>query len=120
MLEYLPETKDDLLAVKASGKLTNEDYERVLIPYLDQLTNKYDQIKLLFYMDPSFKGWELDALWEDTKVGFKYNKEFEKLAVVGAPEIMEWGMKLAKQLIDTEIKTFGQEELSDAKSWVVQ
>lgn len=62
MLEILPDSQEDILMVKATGKLTENDYQEVLIPRLEAIIQKCGKAKLLLLMDEHFEGWELGAL----------------------------------------------------------
>ena len=46
--------------------LTTTDYDRVLIPKLAELSQKFETLRTLFYMDQDFRGWELAAAWVNT------------------------------------------------------
>ena len=41
MIEILPESKGNILAFKATEKLTTKDYEEVFIPKLNELIREY-------------------------------------------------------------------------------
>ncbi len=118
MLEYLPESQGNFLGVKGSGKLTDHDYREVYVPRLEATVQEYGKVRLLFYMDESFAGWELGALWDDTKYGMKYKDNFEKLAVVGGAKWIEVGIKLFSRLMKGEVKTFPAEQLAAAWDWL--
>lgn len=46
-------------------------------------------------MDEDFQGWDLKAAWANTSLDLRYRREFEKIAVVGAPAWEEWCVRLA-------------------------
>lgn len=118
MIEIMPRSKGNILGVRLSGKATQEDYEKVFIPALNDLLAKSAKISCVYYMDDSFSGWELGAMWDDAKYGLKHRNDFEKVAVVGGSKCVEWGTKLAGHLISAEVKTFSATELEDAWKWV--
>ena len=43
---------------------------------------RHDKIPLLYILGPEFTGFEPDAMWEDTKLGFKTLTKYDKMAVV--------------------------------------
>ncbi len=118
MIEIMPESTDSMVAVKASGKLTHNDYATVWIPALKKGIEAHGKIDGLLYMDEDFEGWELEAMWDDTKFGFSHRNDFRRLAVVGGPKWVAWGAKLAALITDGEIKTFERSQLAEAISWV--
>jgi len=50
MIEILPESHDNILAVKGAGRLSREDYERVVDPRLESLVEDHPKARFLFYM----------------------------------------------------------------------
>lgn len=118
MIEFMQESRGNTLALKASRKLTEDDYASVLIPKLDALLREHGKLKVLFYMDESFEGWEPGAAWDDAKFGIKHRADFAKLAVVGGPRWVEWCMRLSAWIMEGEVKTFDEAQLRDALEWI--
>jgi hypothetical protein len=118
MLEILPDSQEDILMVKATGKLTEKDYQEVLIPRLETLLHEYGKAKFLFLMDEQFQGWEFGALWDDAKVGLRHRNDFAKVAVVGGARWVEWGVKLFAPFMAGEVKTFPLEQFPQAADWI--
>lgn len=120
MIEVMPESNATMLAVRATGMVTAEDYTEVWIPALQKVIRENGKGRCLLYMDDNFEGWELKAMWEDAKFGFAHRNDFEKLAVVGGPSWVEWGTKVASALISGEVKTYNEQELTDALKWAAE
>lgn len=120
MIEIMAESKDAMLAVKATKKLSGDDYTEVWIPALQEVIEKFSKARCLLYMDENFEGWELKAMWEDAKFGFAHRNDFDKLAVVGGPKWVEWGTKVAGIMMSGEVKTYEPEQLAEALKWAVE
>ena len=120
MIEILPESEGRILAIRASEKLTDEDYKEVFIPRMDQLITEFGRIRVLITMAENFKGWEATAMWDDASFGMKHKEQFEKIAVVGAPKWVEWGIKLGGHLMPGAVKTFPASQLQAARDWLNQ
>lgn len=118
MIEFMEESRGDTLAIRAGGKLTEDDYTDVLIPKLESLLHKYGKLKVLFHMGEDFEGWEPGAAWDDAKFGLKHKDDFAKLAVVGGPRWVEWCMKLSSWLMEGEVRSFDGNELQEARDWI--
>jgi len=41
MIAFMPESEGNVVGLRASGKLTGADYERVLIPHLESLIERH-------------------------------------------------------------------------------
>ena len=118
MIEIMAESSGSVLGLRASGKLTHDDYQRVLIPHLDSLFRQHGKLNLLFLMDEDFAGWELDAAWDDARYGLRHNADFGKLAVVGGPAWVERCIRLAGFLMKGEIRTFSSRQVAQAWDWI--
>ena len=119
MFEILPESKGDLLAIKASGKLTAEDYEQTLLPKLEQLFRKHGRLNMLVQFSDDFAGWaSTTAAWDDMKIGLQHGGDFEKFALVGGPEWIGWGAKLFGMFVPGQIRLFPDEAREQAMSWL--
>jgi hypothetical protein len=120
MIEIMSESTGRMLAVKTTGTLTDKDYTDVWIPALQKIIDEFEFANVLLYMDDNFKGWEIKAMWEDAKFGLKHRKDVAKIAIVGGPAWVKWGIKLGESMIDSEIKTYEPEEIQKALGWAAQ
>ncbi len=118
MLEVMPESTGKILWLRASGKLTDEDYREVFIPRLEAVIKEWGKVRLLFHLDPDFAGWELGAMWDDLKLGLKHRSDFEKMALVGAPAWADALTKLFAHFMPGEVRTFLREHLAEAWIWL--
>ncbi len=118
MIEVLPQSNGNLLVIKATGKLTNQDYKEVMIPRLESILHEYGRARFLMYLSTDFQGWHVSAMWDDVRFGVAHRNSFEKMAVVGGPKCVEWGTKLAKLMINGEIKCYPENAFDEAYEWV--
>jgi stage II sporulation SpoAA-like protein len=118
MIEFMDGTHDNILAVRFTGKLTEADYLRVLLPRVAAAAKKFGSVRALIYMDHDFKGWELKAAWANTKLDFRFRHSLEKIAVVGAPRWEEWCVSVAGLLVRGELRTFPPGQMADACRWL--
>jgi hypothetical protein len=93
MIEIMPESSDSVLAVKATGILTDADYKEIWIPRMEEIIKQFGKVKVLLYMTEDCGGWQLHAAWDDTVFGLKNRRHFEKVAVVSASKWVELGYK---------------------------
>jgi len=118
MIELMDESCDNILAVRFTGKLTEADYDRILIPRIGTVVKKFGAMRALIYMDDEFKGWALKAAWANTKLDFQFRSALEKVAVVGAPRWEEWCIGIAGLLVKGELKVFPPDRMTNAWEWL--
>lgn len=113
MLELMTGSDDAVTAIRARGLLTTDDYRD-----LERILEAKERIRVLFLMDETFRGWNAGAAWRNTCLDLRRRRDFEKVAVVGAPTWEQWCARLAGLLVAGEIKTFSCAELSAAWAWL--
>ena len=108
---------DFYLNLKAIGKLTHEDYEKIN-PLVDGALAGVKDPHIKAFIDGSeLEGWELRAAWDDFKFGLKHGNEFSKIAIFGNKSWQEYSAKLASWFISGEVKYF--EDKAEALDWLV-
>ena len=118
MVTIMPQSHDNVLGVQGTGKVTEDDYQNVLVPHLEAILKKYGKVRFLYYLDEDFTGWELGAMWEDAKFGLRHKDDCEKVAVVGGPKWVAWGTRLVSHFMEGQVKIFPLEELQAAWDWL--
>ncbi len=118
MIEIMSESSGPVLAVKATGILTDADYKDIWIPKMKEIIKEFGEVKVLLHMTEDCGGWQLHAAWDDAVFGLKNRRHFEKVAVVSASKWVEWGVRLASYLIEGEAKTFSEDQLQEALDWI--
>ena len=80
-MEVIQDLPEDVVGIAAKGKITHGDYQKVVIPAIENKLKAHKKIKMLFIMG-DFEGMELQALWDDTAFGLKHWSDFTHLALV--------------------------------------
>lgn len=105
-----------VLVIRLTGKLTREDYER-LVPEVERLIKERGKLRMLVQMD-EFHGWTAGALWEDIRFDLKHFQDVERLALVGG-RAWERGMAVfRKPFTRATIRYFDEGQADQAKAWV--
>lgn len=118
MIEILSETAGNVLVVKATEMLTAEDYETVFIPAIDELIQRYGKVRVALLLGETFEGWEIGAMWDDARFGIQHRNDFEKIAVIGGPNWVEWTAKLGAYFMEGHLQTFGEAAFAEAIVWL--
>ncbi|QDE29998.1 STAS/SEC14 domain-containing protein [Shewanella polaris] len=104
------------VTLKAVGTLTHEDY-LVITPMLEGALNQIAQPKVSLFFDATeLDGWDLHAAWDDLKLGLKHKSEFERVAIWGRKNWLDWSAKIGSWFISGEIKYF--EDQDEALKWL--
>jgi hypothetical protein len=118
MIEEIAGLPEGTLGFKISGDVTGGDYDSVLTPAIDKAIEKFDRIRLLAQVGPDFKGYSLDAIWDDTKLGLRHWNGFERVAVVTDVGWIQIGVKAMAFMMPCPVQLFAIGGLDDAKRWL--
>ena len=116
MFQFIPVHEDNTFAIRVSGKVHHEDYQKFL-PELEELIKENEKISLLIEFD-DFHGADMAAFKDDFNFGREHNDDFYKLAVVGDKKWLKWMTLLSKPFIKAEIKYFERPDLQNAWDWL--
>lgn len=118
MVTPLPQTKNNLLAFKLSGKLQDEDY-RAFVPVVEAAIKNHGKVRMLAQFE-DFHGWDMHALWDDTKFSTKHCADIEKLAIVGDQIWEKWMAVICKPFTMSTIKYFDVKDADKAWAWLAE
>lgn len=118
MLELIKNLPKNVAGVRATGNVTKEDVESVLIPALDQLVAETDKIHYLLVLDTEVKNWDIGAWLSDVKVGLKHFTKWTKIAVVTDETGVEKFTDVFSAFVPGSARGFKHSELEAAKAWV--
>jgi len=122
MIQVMPQSHANILGVRASRSLTDDDYRSVWLPSLEELLRTYQKVRLLLYMDDSFQGWEPKAALDHAGFGLIHVGnvgDFERLAIVGGPAWTAGAAKLTGYMMKGEVRTFSCKSLREAWFWIM-
>jgi hypothetical protein len=119
MLKLIEGLPPDVLGIDASGKVTHEDYRKVLIPAAEAKMI-HGPVKMLYVAGPEFSGYELEALWDDAAFGLKHWRQFSRIAMVTESAWLRAAATMFSPFFPSEIRLFKISELAAAKDWIVR
>ena len=116
MFQEIPVTEEHIYAFKATGKLTDADYQQFL-PRLTTLNHKYGPLSLLIELE-DFQGWEPKAAWDDFHYGKEHDNDFKRIALIGEKRWQHWMTALGNIFTRTQIRYFTRDEIQAAWDWL--
>jgi len=116
MFQQIPVNDENIIAYRVSGKLSHKDYQAFL-PVLEALLKENPSLSLFIELD-DFKGWDLEAAWDDFKFGIDHADDMNRVAIVGHHTWQKWMIHLAQPFMKAKIQYFTHEHLIDAWDWL--
>ena len=118
MLELLDNLPNSVSGVRATGKVTTDDYERVFNPLMEAAHREGRRVRLLYEVPPEFKGFTAGAGLEDMRMGMKYLRLFERCAVVTDVGWLRDATRLFGAMMPCPVKVFPNAERAQAIAWL--
>jgi hypothetical protein len=110
--------KGNVVVVRASGTLTDDDYKETFIPTMERQFGTWGTLRMLFVMAPDFHGWSLHGAWDEFKFELKHRKDVVKVGVVGDDRWEHWATRLSKLFTGANVKFFSADDLQASKDWI--
>ena len=82
MISVIDDLGDGVIGFEATGRVTAEDYESVLMPAVEGALDAGAKARLLLVFGAEFEGYEADAAMDDMKMGAHTWGDFERVAFV--------------------------------------
>ena len=120
MIERIEEMPPGTMGLRAAGELSREDYRDVLEPTLKEAAES-GGVRLVFVLT-DFDGLGHGAWVEDMKTGLnawvRDHSAWKRFALVTDVEWVAKAMRLFSWMAPGEVRTYGLDELDEAKAWV--
>lgn len=118
MLQVMNNVPANVAAFRASGEVTKQDYDTVLIPAVDKAAKQFGELHFLLVLDTEVKNFTLGAWLDDAKVGLKHLTKWKKMAIVSDQKSVEKVTDFLTYLMPGESKGFSHAEMNEAIKWV--
>lgn len=122
MIERIDGMPAGAVGLRASGKLSRQDYAEVLEPALREGVES-GELRLLFVLT-DFDGLEASAIAEDFKTGlqawFRDHSAWRRFALVTDVDWVAKAMHMFAWLTPGEVRICGLDRMEDAKRWVAE
>lgn len=118
MLQKVNDASFGIEALKATGKLSKEDYENVFEPLLEEARREGRRLRVLFELGPDFEGFTAGGAWEDAKMGLRYLRLFDACAIVSDLTWIRESTNVARFMMPCPVEVFGNQEREKAIGWL--
>ncbi len=117
MIEGLP---DHVIGIRINDKLRAEDYEKQLIPLVNEKLGNHPKLDLLCCIEGEWKGMEAGAVWQDLRLGLGRIGHWARMAIVSDIKWLENAIKLFRVFSPGELRHFDSGDYAAAREWVCE
>ncbi len=118
MIEILKDVPDGVVAVRASGTLTREEYDEVVVPLLDEARRAGRRLRCLCEVGADYRGLTPGAAWEDVTLGLRSLHLFDGCAVVSDVGWVRGTSRLVRFLMPCPVRVFDERDRDKAAAWL--
>ena len=112
------ETSDNVVAFRAIGEVTANDYKTVIAPAVKSLVEKINEINLLLVIDTELENFTALAWLEDAMIGLRNLGKWNRAAIVTDSENAISFTKGFCYIVPGEFRGYKKEKFPEALSWV--
>jgi len=108
----------NVVAFRATGEVTQDDYKNVIVPAVENLVKRIDEINFLFLIDTDLGNFTAAAWMQDAWVGLKNLAKWNRSAIVTDSEKAISFTNGFSYMVPGEFKGFRKEAFNEAMNWV--
>ena len=120
MLTVIEGLPGHVIGIRINDKLRAEDYEKQLIPLVNEKLKHHHKLDLLCCIEGEWKGMEAGAVWQDLRLGLGKIGHWARMAIVTDIKWMENAIKLFRLFSPGELRHFNSADYEVAKAWVCE
>jgi hypothetical protein len=120
MLTVIEGLPDEVIGIRISDKLRAEDYERQLIPLVNEKLKRHRKLDFLCCIDGEWQGMEAGAVWQDLRLGLGRIGHWARMAIVSDIAWLERSIKLFGVFSPGELRHFHSADYTAAREWVCE
>jgi hypothetical protein len=118
MIQVIPDTPNNIAAFRATGEVTKENYQNVVLPEIERLLKQINHINFLLVLDTELENFTTGAWVQDALLGLKNLAKWNRAAVVTDSETIISFTNGFSYIVPGEFKGFKKAEYDQAVTWV--
>jgi hypothetical protein len=119
MIEVLPQSTGNIVALRVNGKLVHKDYQK-FIPQLEDIIEQYGSMRCYCEMT-NFEGITWQAMMDEMKFDVKHCNQIERCAIVSDSAWNQWMTDFTKMIFhNAQIECFTSNQTEEAWNWVCE
>ncbi|UOF02552.1 SpoIIAA family protein [Bdellovibrio reynosensis] len=118
MVELLKDFPPYVVAYKATGKVFQDEYERVVMARVDEVAAQYDAINFLVRLETEMENYSVAALIDYLKISFKHIHRWNRMAIVSDEKKVRLFYDALSPLVPGKIIGYELKDYDKAKAWV--
>ena len=118
MVELLTDLPPHVAAYKATGAVSKEEYEQVVMLRVNQVAEQFGKINFLVLLETDMDNYSIGAFVDYVKISFQHFSRWERMAIVSDERWVRNTYDVLSYLVHGTIKTYLTKDADLAKQWV--
>jgi hypothetical protein len=118
MLQVMHDIPPGALGIRATGKVSADDYINVVFPAFTEYAKTTRALKYLLLLETRVGNFAIEALLNDAVLGYQYLTRWNKVAIVTNQQSVITFTNIVGKLAPGEYRGFKISELALAKEWL--
>jgi len=118
MIQVIPDTPNNIAAFRATGEVTKENYQTVVLPEIERLLKQINHINFLLVLDTELENFTTGAWVQDALLGLKNLAKWNRAAIVTDSDTIISFTNGFSYIVPGEFKGFKKTEYDQAVTWV--
>ena|SRR4051812_29491998 len=119
MLQIMKDVPQNIVGVRALGKVTEDDYKNTFVPAVEKASTEQGGINLLMILETDLANFTYGAWMQDAKLSLKHFAKWNKVAIVSDQKTVERLAPVLGFISPAESKGFPVSDIELAKLWLV-
>jgi hypothetical protein len=118
MIEHLQNLPKNIVGFKATGEITEEDFTKTIMPKVQELIDKTNQLNYMLILETPLGNFTIGAWMKDAMMGLKHLTKWNRTAIVSDTSAIRNFTDFFSFLMPGEYKGFEHQDLQNAIDWV--
>lgn len=117
MISIINDAPENVAAFNATGEITKEDFENLVIPHVKTKVEEFGELNYLLYLNTDLGNFTAGAWLQDAFLGIKNITKWNRAAIVTDKEGVQNFTDIFSVVMPGEFKSFPKENLYNALYW---
>ena len=115
---HIIDTPDNVVAFRALAEVTKDDFQAAVVPAIDNLVKRINEINFLLVLDTDIGNFTAGAWLQDALIGLKHLGKWNRAAIVTDTEEIISFTNGFSYIVPGEFRGFKKAEFNKALNWV--
>lgn len=116
MIEQIKNLPDNMVGFRASGEVTQDDFD-IVHKKVGQLVEKTGKLNYMLYLENSPADFSFGAWMQDALLGIKNITKWNRAAIISDSETVDKFTTVFSKIMPGEFKVFQKNDLERAIDW---